>query len=192
MPPQVVSSVWRWPGRKKQTTTPIHIEHYSSCSQLKKKEIFWCKIVYFDDASLRFHEIFHCFMVLCFDFEDVNSFFMGISRRAYYYMHQFFQARFYCFESLRVLGRRVNDVAKTQKNWNIFSTSREYCILLICLTSWLHFLNKASTNTKERSTWDIWTFFALPIQSCSSGLANTTFANYNSISNYQKANQRPC
>lgn len=88
--------------------------------------------------------------------------------------------------------RRVNDVAKTQKNWNIFSTSREYCILLICLTSWLHFLNKASTNTKERSTWDIWTFFALPIQSCSSGLANTTFANYNSISNYQKANQRPC
>ena len=68
------------------------------------------------DASLRFHEIFHCFMVLCLDFEDVNSFFMGISRRAYYYMHQFFQARFYCFESLRVLGRRVNDVAKTQKN----------------------------------------------------------------------------
>ena len=71
------------------------------------------------DASLRFHEIFHCFMVLCLDFEDVNSFFMGISRRAYYYMHQFFQARFYCFESLQVcLGwekRRVNDVAKTQK-----------------------------------------------------------------------------
>ena len=122
------------------------------------------------DASLRFHEIFHCFMVLCLDFEDVNSFFMGISRRAYYYMHQFFQARFYCFESLQVcLGwekRRVNDVAKTQKNWNIFSTSREYCILLICwsLTSWLHFLNKASTNTIERSTtWDIWTSFCLYI-----------------------------
>ena len=108
--------------------------------------------IYFDDASLRFHEIFHCFMVLCFDFEDVNSFFMGISRRAYYYMHQFFQARFYCFESLRVLGRReeLTMWPRHKKNWNIFSTSREYCILLICLTSWLHFLNKASTNTKEK------------------------------------------
>ena len=53
-----------------------------------------------------------------------------------------------------------------KKNWNIFSTSREYCILLICwsLTSWLHFLNKASTNTIERSTtWDIWTSFCLYI-----------------------------
>ena len=93
--------------------------------------------IYFDDASLRFHEIFHCFMVLCFDFEDVNSFFMGISRRAYYYMHQFFQARFYCFESLRVLGRR-EELTMWPRHKKIETSSQPLVNIAYCLSALLH------------------------------------------------------
>lgn len=159
----------------------------------EKRNILMQNSIYFDDASLRFHEIFHCFVVLCFDFEDVNSFFMGISRRAYYYMHQFFQARFYCFESLRVLGRR-EELTMWPRHKKIETSSQPLVNIAYCLSALLHdfIFSTKPVPIQKRSTWDIWTFFALPIQSCSSGLANTTFANYNSISNYQKANQRPC
>ena len=100
--------------------------------------------------------IFYCFMVLCFDFELWTHFsweFQGGHICTNSFKHVFIALR----AESRVLGREELTMWPRHKKIETSSQPPPRCcswILHIAylpsqLPSWLHFLNKASTNTKE-------------------------------------------
>ena len=109
--------------------------------------------------------IFYCFMVLCFDFELWTHFsweFQGGHICTNSFKHVFIALR----AESRVLGREELTMWPRHKKIETSSQPPRCCswILHIAylpsqLPSWLHFLNKASTNTKEYYVSYLNTFF---------------------------------
>ena len=152
---------WCWPGRKKQTT-PIYIEQYtyvSPFSQIYKETWDFYATKTRVDASWiftrRFSDflLFYGFMLWFWMWTHFSWEFQGGHICTNSFKHVFIALR----AESRVLGREELTMWPRHKKIETSSQPPRCCcswILHIAylpsqLPSWLHFLNKASTNTKE-------------------------------------------